>query len=325
MLMSETWARALPRSRSLLRQRRGVACRVRLRVRHRAVRGDNAARGDQATGVALGDKSWPLWNASNHDIGRFATRWAVATAAERRCRGPSRRGQASPRPISNPGSRFGPGHDAIGDQRADAGSVLRWCRRSGSVRISAARGSVRSRCSWAHGRIGMATRIRTPLRRHPGDRPLEGQPPGRIVLGSDPREGQALDSELAAGAASSLRQAGPDGTTDSNRSKLPRGPRPGVRRPRLSCTQDACTEEDAQCRHCVRGGRRVRPGCWRKRMFGGAKSGYELRVAAQHNAEQPPGDGERALMGWRGRGWPLAHRPGSGRAKKERPRRSADG
>lgn len=196
MLMSETWARALPRSRSLLRQRRGVACRVRLRVRHRAVRGDNAARGDQATGVALGDKSWPLWNASNHDIGRFATRWAVATAAERRCRGPSRRGQASPRPISNPGSRFGPGHDAIGDQRADAGSVLRWCRRSGSVRISAARGSVRSRCSWAHGRIGMATRIRTPLRRHPGDRPLEGQPPGRIVLGSDPREGQALDSEL---------------------------------------------------------------------------------------------------------------------------------
>lgn len=129
----------------------------------------------------------------------------------------------------------------------------------------------------------------------------------------------------AAGAASSLRQAGPDGTTDSNRSKLPRGPRPGVRRPRLSCTQDACTEEDAQCRHYVRGGRRVRPGCWRKRMFGGAKSGYELRVAAQHNAEQPPGDGERALMGWRGRGWPLAHRPGSGRAKKERPRRSADG
>jgi alpha-glucosidase len=30
----------------------------------------------EATGRALGDDAWPLWTASNHDIGRLATHWA---------------------------------------------------------------------------------------------------------------------------------------------------------------------------------------------------------------------------------------------------------
>jgi alpha-glucosidase len=39
----------------------------------------------EATGVALGDEAWPLWTASNHDIGRLATRWAGGDEARVRC------------------------------------------------------------------------------------------------------------------------------------------------------------------------------------------------------------------------------------------------
>jgi alpha-glucosidase len=38
----------------------------------------------EATGVAL-DDAWPLWTASNHDIGRLATRWAGGDEARVRC------------------------------------------------------------------------------------------------------------------------------------------------------------------------------------------------------------------------------------------------
>ena len=39
----------------------------------------------EASGVALGDKAWPLWTASNHDIGRLATHWALGDDARVRC------------------------------------------------------------------------------------------------------------------------------------------------------------------------------------------------------------------------------------------------
>jgi len=39
----------------------------------------------EATGLALGDESWPLWTASNHDIGRLASRWASGDEARVRC------------------------------------------------------------------------------------------------------------------------------------------------------------------------------------------------------------------------------------------------
>ena len=38
-----------------------------------------------ATGRALGADAWPLWAASNHDIGRLATRWAGGDASRVRC------------------------------------------------------------------------------------------------------------------------------------------------------------------------------------------------------------------------------------------------
>ena len=38
-----------------------------------------------ATGRALGDHAWPLWTASNHDIGRLATHWAGGDETRVRC------------------------------------------------------------------------------------------------------------------------------------------------------------------------------------------------------------------------------------------------
>ena len=38
-----------------------------------------------ATDRALGADAWPLWTASNHDIGRLATRWAGGDEARARC------------------------------------------------------------------------------------------------------------------------------------------------------------------------------------------------------------------------------------------------
>lgn len=39
----------------------------------------------EATSVALGDDAWPLWTASNHDIGRLATHWAGIDDTRVRC------------------------------------------------------------------------------------------------------------------------------------------------------------------------------------------------------------------------------------------------
>jgi len=98
----------------------------------------------------------------------------------------------------------------------------------------------------------------------------------------------------AAGAGSSLRQAGP-----RRHHRL----QPG-QTPKSAPTLSPEASSVVHAGHLHRGGRsvlalcqggpRVRPRMLAQAMFGGAKSGYELEVAAQHNADQPPGDGERA-------------------------------
>jgi alpha-glucosidase len=134
----------------------------------------------EATERSLGDDAWPLYTASNHDIGRLATRWAEGDEARVRCAlfvllllrgtpvlyagdeiglenvpvpnearrdpgsgpdGGGRDGGRTPmlwepgegRGFTDPGVRpwlpFGGEIASVAEQRADARSVLSWCRR----------------------------------------------------------------------------------------------------------------------------------------------------------------------------------------------------
>jgi len=84
VLIGETWARSLPDLARYYGE--GEELHLAFNFAFASAPFEAAALREviEATEVAL-DDAWPLWTASNHDIGRLATRWAGGDEARVRC------------------------------------------------------------------------------------------------------------------------------------------------------------------------------------------------------------------------------------------------
>jgi alpha-glucosidase len=85
VLIGETWARDLPDLARYYGDGAGVNLAFNFAFATTAFDGAELSTVIDATERALGTEAWPLWTASNHDIGRLASRWGQGDPARIRC------------------------------------------------------------------------------------------------------------------------------------------------------------------------------------------------------------------------------------------------
>jgi len=85
VLIGETWARDLPDLARYYGDGEGLNLAFNFAFATAPFDGEALTTVIGATERALGDEAWPLWTASNHDIGRLASRWAEGDDARIRC------------------------------------------------------------------------------------------------------------------------------------------------------------------------------------------------------------------------------------------------
>ncbi|HSL10382.1 MAG TPA: alpha-amylase family glycosyl hydrolase [Actinomycetota bacterium] len=85
VLIGETWARDLPDLARYYGDGDGMNLAFNFAFATAAFDGNDLARVIDATERALGPEAWPLWTASNHDIGRLASRWGAGDPDRIRC------------------------------------------------------------------------------------------------------------------------------------------------------------------------------------------------------------------------------------------------
>ena len=85
VLVGETWARDLPDLARYYGAGEGLNLAFNFAFATSPFDGGELAAVIDATERALGTEAWPLWTASNHDIGRLASRWGAGDPARIRC------------------------------------------------------------------------------------------------------------------------------------------------------------------------------------------------------------------------------------------------
>jgi alpha-glucosidase len=85
VLIGETWARDLPDLARYYGRGEELHLAFNFAFATSAFEASALRTVIEATARALGGDAWPLWTASNHDIGRLATHWAAGDEARVRC------------------------------------------------------------------------------------------------------------------------------------------------------------------------------------------------------------------------------------------------
>ena len=85
VLIGETWARGLSDLARYYGDGEGLHLAFNFAFATASFDGEELSAVIEATDAALGNDAWPLWTASNHDIGRLASRWGRGDAARIRC------------------------------------------------------------------------------------------------------------------------------------------------------------------------------------------------------------------------------------------------
>ena len=85
VLIGETWTRDLPDLARYYGDGGGLNLAFNFAFATAPFDGVELASVIDATGRALGSDAWPLWTASNHDIGRLASRWGEGDPVRIRC------------------------------------------------------------------------------------------------------------------------------------------------------------------------------------------------------------------------------------------------
>jgi alpha-glucosidase len=85
VLVGETWARDLPDLARYYGDADELNLAFNFAFATASFDGEELAMAIDATERALGGDAWPLWTASNHDIGRLASRWGGGDEARIRC------------------------------------------------------------------------------------------------------------------------------------------------------------------------------------------------------------------------------------------------
>ena len=85
VLIGETWVRDLPELASYYGEGKELHLAFNFAFATAPFEAPVLRQIVEATARALGAEPWPLWTASNHDIGRLATRWGSGDRARAKC------------------------------------------------------------------------------------------------------------------------------------------------------------------------------------------------------------------------------------------------